>query len=120
METNSKAKLLRIYISSTDKFRHSLLSETLVFAAKRYGIAGATVLRGTMGFGSSNVIHNLKLWEITEKLPVVVEIVDEAEKIDQYLATILPWFEKVPTGCMITAEDVDIVLYKKGVPKKFF
>lgn len=120
MENNPDALRLRIYISNTDKFRHSLLSETLVFAARRYGLAGATVFRGSMGFGSSSVVHSSKLWEITEKVPVVVEIVDEKSKINEFLDAIRPWFNKIPTGCLITAEKVQVVLFKKGVKKKFF
>lgn len=111
---------LRIYISNTDKFRHTLLSETLVFAAKRYGLAGATVIRGSMGFGSSSVVHSSKFWEITEKLPVVVEMVDETTKIEQFMNIIRPWFGKIPNGCLITAEKVQVVLFKQGLKKKFF
>ena len=77
MQTNSDARRLRIYVSSTDKFKHTLLYENLVFAAKRYGLAGATVLKGVMGFGSSSVVRSTRFWEITEKMPVVIEIVDE-------------------------------------------
>lgn len=114
METNSEAKLLRIYISSTDKFRHSPLYEVILFAAKRYGMAGATVLRGVMGYGSSNVIHSMKFWEISEKLPMVVEIVDESEKIEKFTETILPYFDKIRNGGMITLEKITIVLHKRG------
>ncbi|MFH1121198.1 MAG: DUF190 domain-containing protein [Bacteroidota bacterium] len=120
MEPNQEAVRLRIYISNTDKFRHSLLSETLVFAARRYGLAGATVIRGSMGYGSSSVVHSSKFWEITEKLPVIVEMVDEASKIDHFINGIRPWFDKIPTGCLITSEKIEIVLFKQGVKKKFF
>jgi uncharacterized protein len=117
METNSEAKLLRIYISSTDKFRHSPLYEMILFAAKRYGMSGATVLRGVMGYGSGNVIHSMKFWEISEKLPMVVEIVDEAEKIEKFTETILPYFDKIRNGGMITLEKVTIVMHKTGSKK---
>lgn len=120
MEIADEAKLLRIYISSTDKFRHAPLYEVIVFAAKRYGIAGATVLKGFMGFGATTVVHSQKLWEITEKLPMVVEIVDEAGKIDRFVDTILPYFEKIPKGGLITLETVKIVLHKSGTKKGFF
>lgn len=114
MDSQTEITRLRIYLSSTDKFRHSLLSETIVFAAKRYGLAGATVFKGVMGFGSSSVVHTIKLWEISEKMPVVVEIVDESEKIKYFLSSILPWFNKIATGCMITEEKVNMVFFKKG------
>ena len=120
MEIKGEAKVLRIFISNTDKFKHNSLYEMIVFAAKRYGLAGATVLKGVMGCGSSSVIHSVKFWEITEKLPVVIEIVDEAEKIEKFTEKILPWFEKLRYGCMITVEEVNLVLYKQGSKKNFF
>ncbi len=120
MEIKGEAKLLRIFISNTDKLKNSLLSEAIVFAARRYGLAGATVLKGTMGYGSSSVIHSVKFWEITEKLPVIIEIVDEAEKIEKFTDKILPWFENLRYGCMITVEKANIVLHKKGEKKGFF
>jgi len=118
MEIEGEAKILRVYISNTDKFKHTPLYEALVFAAKRYGLAGATVLKGTMGFGSSSVISSVRFWEITEKLPIIVEIVDEAEKIEKFFETIKPYFEKMPNGCIVTMEKVEVVLYKSGRKKK--
>ena len=115
MEIKGEAKLLRIFISSTDKFRHTPLYEVIVFAAKRYGLAGATVLKGVMGFGASRSISSMKFFEISEKMPMVVEIIDESEKIEKFIEIILPYFEKIKNGCMITAEKASIILYKKGV-----
>jgi hypothetical protein len=120
MEITGDAKLLRIFISSTDKFKHAPLYEVVVFAAKRYGLAGATVLKGFMGYGSSSMVHSQKLWDITEKLPVVIEIVDEASKIEGFVETILPYFEKIPKGGLITMENTTIVLHKSGTKKSFF
>lgn len=114
MKEPGEAKMLRIYVSNTDRFKHAPLYETIVFAAKRYGLAGATSLRGTMGFGSSSTVHTTKFWEISEKFPVVIEIVDEPEKVDWFVEKILPWFDKLPSGCMITTTDVKLILSKKG------
>ena len=120
MELTDEAKLLRIHISSTDKFKHAPLYEVIVYAAKRYGMAGATVLKGFMGFGASSVVHSQKLWEITEKLPLVIEIVDEAGKIDRFVEAILPYFERIPKGGLITLEKVSIILHKSGSKKNLF
>lgn len=114
METGEKAGRLRIYISSTDKFRHSPMYETIVFAAKDYGISGATVFRGIMGYGSSSEIHSNKLWEISEKMPVVVEIVDEMPKILSFFDSIKPYFEKIGKGHLITIEETRILIHKAG------
>jgi hypothetical protein len=120
MQKQGEAKILRIFISNTDKFKHAPLYEMVVFAARRYGLAGATVIKGTMGYGSSNVIRSVKFWEITEKLPIVIEIVDEAEKIEKFTKKILPWFEKLRYGCLITVEDVKVILFKQGTKKSLF
>lgn len=118
MEIKGEAKLLRIFISSTDKFKHTPLYEVIVYAAKRYKIAGATVLRGTMGYGSSSRVSSLKFWEISEKLPMVIEIIDEPEKIERFFEIIKPYFEKIRFGCIITMEKANIVFYKTGTKKK--
>ena len=117
MKMESEVKLLRIFISSTDKFKNTPLYEVIVFAAKRYGLAGATVLRGMMGYGSTSNISSTKFWEITEKLPLVIEIVDEAEKIEKFSKTIKQYFGKIKNGCIITMEKVDIVFCKTGEKK---
>jgi PII-like signaling protein len=114
METMEEASMLRIYLSNTDKFKSSPLYEMIVFAARRNGLAGTTVIKGVMGYGSSSVVHSAKFWEITGKLPVVVEIVDETEKIEKFIEVLRPWFDKIRTGCLITVEPVVIRLWKKG------
>jgi uncharacterized protein len=119
MKPLSEAKRLRIYISSTDKFRYSPLYEVIVYAAKRYGLAGATVFKGVMGYGSSSEIHSTKLWELSEKLPVVVEIIDESDKIEKFYETLKPYFEKIDKGYLITTEDISIVMHKTGKKKIF-
>ena len=120
MEISGEAKMLRIFISSTDKFRHRPLYEVIVFAAKRYGLAGATVLKGCMGYGASSMVYSQKLWEISEKMPVIIELIDEASRIEGFVETLLPYFEKVPKGGLMTIENVSIVLHKSGSKKSFF
>ena len=118
MEIIGETKLLRIFISSTDKFKNTPLYEVIVYAAKRYGMAGATVLRGVMGYGSSSVISSMKFWEISEKLPMIIEIVDESEKIEKFFETIKPYFEKIRYGSVITMEKANVIFYKTGTKKK--
>ncbi len=105
---------LSIYLSNTDKFKNESLFETIVYAAKRYQMAGATVLKGTMGYGKSSGISSLRFWELTEKVPIVIEIIDESEKINSFIEIITPYFDKIKSGCLITIEEVHIVLSKKG------
>ena len=93
LKVNEEGILLKIYISNTDKFKHRPLYEIIVFAAKRYGITGVTVLKGIMGFGMSGKIYSGKFWEITEKIPLVIDIIDTPEKIDFFIEQISPYFE---------------------------
>jgi len=118
MEIKGEVKRLRFYISNTDKLKHAPLYEMIVFAAKRDGLAGATVFKGVMAFGSSSIVHSIKFWEIEEKIPVVIEIVDESKKIEVFKNKMLQWFEKLHYGCLITIDTTQIVLYKHGTKRK--
>ena len=114
MKTNTPTALLRIFISSTDHIKQDLLSESIVFSAKKEGLAGATVLKGILGYGASSVIHSYKFWEISEKVPIVLEIVDNHEKIISYFENIRSQLESMRYGCLATIEKVEVVLYKSG------
>jgi len=111
------AKVMRIFVSSTDKYKHEPMYEAIVYAAKRYGLAGATVLKGVMGYGASSNVTTVNLFELSEKLPLVIEIVDTTEKIEQFSEIVKSFFDQVRYGGMITIEDARIILYKKGSVK---
>jgi uncharacterized protein len=117
MDANKEIKLLRIFMSNTDKFKNKPLYEVIVYAANRYGLSGATVLKGIMGFGDSSRINSMKLWEVSEKLPVVIEIIDETNKIEGFFENIRPYFEKIDKGFIVTIEKLNVVLYKTGKKK---
>jgi len=114
MQNNSEALLLRIFVSSTDKYKGKLLYETLVLKAKSQGLAGATVIKGIMGYGSSSVIHSYRFWEVTEKLPNVVEIIDQKNKVLAFYESIKKVLEEMKFGCLVTSEKVNVLLYKSG------
>ncbi len=114
MVGEKKAKLLRIFVSSTDKIEHKPLYEEVVYAAKNFGIAGVTVIKGVMGYGASSQIYSQKLWEVSEKTPLIIEIVDEEEKILEFVSNIMPFLDNSGKGCMVTIEDSFILLAKKG------
>lgn len=115
MELQGQSKLLRIFVGEIDKIDHQLLYEAIVLAAKEKGLAGATVSKGIMSFGASSRIHVARLIELSEDLPIVIEIVDQAEKIDAFIPVINDLFEKCGRGGLITSEKVDVLYYK---PKK--
>jgi uncharacterized protein len=114
MKPDQKAKRLRIYISSTDKFEHKPLYEVIVYSARSFGITGATVLKGIMGYGASSEIYSNKLWEISEKIPLVVEMIDDPEKIEAYIESVKPFFENIGKGHIITVDETTVIFHKTG------
>lgn len=119
MENNTEAWILKIFIGSTDQVNQTPLYEYIVFQAKKKGIAGATVVKGIMGFGASSVIHSYKFWEVSDKVPLVVELVDEEEKIRTFFETIRPQLETMKYGCLVIMEKVNVLLYKSGEKHRF-
>ena len=115
MKDVTTAKLLRIHIGEMDRARHRPLFEVLVAEAREAGLSGATVLRGIESYGASSVVHRARLVELSEDLPIVVEIVDTEEKIRGYLERIDPILEEAACGVLITMEKVDVL---RWAPKK--
>lgn len=104
--------LLRIFVGESDKSRGKPLYEAIVIEAKRRELAGATVLRGIMGFGANSVIHRAHLLEISSDLPMVVEIVDDSEKIHAFITFVRHLFEECNSGGLITLEKIEVVTYR--------
>ena len=104
-----KLKLCRIFISENDTFEGNPLYKMIVEACRQQGLAGATVIRGIYGYGHSGVIHSSKSFVLSEGLPVIVEIVDTDERIDE----IMPVIENMMTGGMITYEAANVILFKE-------
>jgi len=117
MDLTKNIKLLRIFMSNTDKFKHKPLYEVIIYAAKKQGIAGATVIKGIMGYGASTVVNSIRFWEVAEKLPIIVEIIDEEEKIENFYDSIKPYFDKIDKGLLITIENQNVVFCKRGTGK---
>jgi PII-like signaling protein len=105
------AVLLRIFCGEDDKFEHLPLYEAVILKARELHLAGATVLRGPMGFGHSSRIHTTKILRLSQDLPLVIEIVDAPEKIDAFLPTL----EGMMSSGLITLEKVQVLHY--GKPK---
>ena len=112
-----KLKQLRIFVSSTDVVDHHLLYEGIIRRAKQFGLEGATAIKGRMGYGISSELHNARFFELMEKFPIVVLMIDTQEKIEGFLKELLPWLEKQPKGCLVTTQDVEVHLAKKGDTK---
>jgi uncharacterized protein len=110
MTVPNDAKLLRIFVGENDKVDGRPLYEAIIFRAREAHLAGATVLRGPMGFGRSCLLHTTKILRLAENLPVVIEIVDSEEKIDAFL----PILDAIMTGGLVTLEKVQVLSY--GAP----
>ncbi len=108
MKLPSEAQLVRIFISENDKHAGRPLHEIIVEEARRSGMAGATVLRGILGFGAHSRIHTSKILRLSEDLPIVVEIVDNPERIDEFL----PKLDTMIKEGLITVENVNVIAYR--------
>jgi hypothetical protein len=110
MQTPHEAILLRIFIGENDRFDHQPLYEAIVLKAREAHLAGATVLRGPMGFGKSSLLHTAKILRLSMDLPVVIEIVDAGEKIRAFL----PLLDPMMGGGLVTTEKVQVIEYRSG------
>jgi hypothetical protein len=99
--------LLRIFIGEDEKFDHLPLYEAIVLKAREMHLAGATVIRGPMGFGRSSLIHTTKILRLSEDLPLVIEIIDGQDKIN----TFLPELSRMMAGGLVTLEKVKVLRY---------
>ncbi len=107
MQIPKQALLLRIFIGEGDTFGRSPLHEAIVLKARELHMAGATVLRGGMGFGASSRLHTTKILRLSEDLPLVIEIVDSEDKINGFLPTL----DEMMTSGLITLEKVQVLQY---------
>lgn len=111
-EPPQPARRVRVYIGESDRWAGRPLYEAIVMKARELHLAGATVLRGPMGFGARSRVHTSKILRLSEDLPMVVEIVDTPEKIEE----LGPHLAKMVTGGLVTVEDVGVLIYSPGAP----
>jgi PII-like signaling protein len=104
------AVLLRIFLGESDRWEHKPLYEAVVLKARELHLAGATVLRGPMGFGKASRLHTAKILRLSLDLPMVIEIVDEEEKIQAFL----PVLDQMMGGGLVTLEKVKVIDYRSG------
>src|SRR5262249_58182502 len=107
MKLSEDGQLLRIFIGESDHWHGKPLYEAIILKARELGIAGATMLRGMMGYGTASRIHTAKILRLSEDLPVVIEIVDSAEKID----TLLPLIDQMVQEGLVTLQKVQRIHY---------
>lgn len=107
MKLQGPAKRLTIFIGESDRHRHHSLGEEIVDRARRAGLAGCSVFRGTEGFGATGHLHTARLLSLSEDLPIAIVIVDAADRIDAFL----PQLDELITGGLAIVDDVEVVRY---------
>jgi len=108
MKLPEEGMLLRIFFGESDKYQHKPLYEAIVLKARELNLAGATVLRGIMGFGADSRIHTAKVLRLSEDLPLVVEIVDTEENLQK----IIPFLDEAVLEGLVTLEKVRVIKYR--------
>jgi uncharacterized protein len=108
MQIPEDAVLLRIFIGESDRYRHRSLYEAIVLKARAMHMAGATVLRGPMGFGKSSRLHTAKILRLSMDLPIVIEIVDSENKVNAFL----PVLDEIMGGGLVTLEKAKVIRYQ--------
>ena len=112
MRIPEDAVLLRVFLGESDRHQGRPLYEAIVLKARELHVAGATVLRGVMGFGHTSRLHTARILRLSEDLPVVVEIADSEEKIQ----SLLPWLDEVLEGGLVTLEHARVIRYAGKAP----
>ncbi len=113
MKMSEEGQLLRVFCGESDTWEGHPLYRAVVLKAKELGLAGATVLRGPMGFGANSRVHTAKLLDLSTDLPVVIELVDSAEKIK----SLLPFLDEAVGEGLITIEAVRVLRYRHNRPE---
>lgn len=108
MRIPDEGYLLRIFVGESDQWHGKPLYEAIVLKARELHVAGATVLRGPMGFGANSRLHTAKILRLSEDLPMIIEIVDSKEKIDE----LLPFIDEAVQEGLVTLEKIQVIKYR--------
>ena len=114
MELSEKTGILKIYTGETDKVHGRPLFEEIVFRARKDGLAGATVYKGIMSFGASHSIHTMKIFALSGDLPVIIEIIDNIDKLNEFTPVIQELMNLSKKGGMITMQENSVLRYAAG------
>jgi len=108
MKLSEEGMLLRIFVGETDQYKGKALYEQIVLRARELNLAGATVVRGIMGFGADSRMHTAKLLRLSEDLPIVIELVDTEDNLNK----LIPFLDEAVTEGLVTLEKVRIIKYR--------
>ena len=114
MNISEKTGVLKVYVGESDKINGRILFEEIVFEARNAGLAGATVQKGIMSFGASHSIHTMKIFALSNDLPVVIEIIDNIEKLDKFAEKVNQIMGHSKRGGLVTFQELSVLRYEKG------
>src|SRR5690554_6182586 len=109
MDLSEKAGMLKIYVGESDKVHGRLLYEEIVHEARKAGMAGATAYNGTMSFGASHSVHTMKVFALSNDLPVIIEIVDSIQKLDEFAARVNELMDLSEKGGLVILQEADVI-----------
>src|SRR5579871_6257826 len=113
MKVEGSGKLLRIFIGESDRWGHQPLYTAIVEAARKAGLAGATVFKGIEGYGGHSVVHAARVFDLSTDLPVLIEIVESEDRIREFL----PVLDGLVSDGLVTLETVEVIAYRTGTPR---
>jgi PII-like signaling protein len=113
MKTEGTAKLVRIFLGESDRWKGQPLYVAIVDEMRKAGLGGATVFKGILGFGAHSVVHAARIVDLSSDLPIVIELVDSEERV----AAFLPTLDAMVGEGLVTMEKVEVIAYKAGTPK---
>ncbi len=114
MKITGKAGILKVYVGESDKVHGRPLYEEIIFEARKAGMAGATAYTGIMSFGASHSIHTMKIFALSGDMPVVIEIVDSVEKLDEFASRVNVLMDLSKKGGLVIFQDADVLRYETG------
>lgn len=118
MDFTGNTGILKVYVGESDKVHNRPLYEEIVFDARKAGLAGATVYKGFMSFGASHSIHTMKIFALSEDMPVLIEIIDTKDKLDKFAGHINELMDMSKKGGLLTYQDLKVIRYEKGIKYK--
>lgn len=118
MNISEKTGILKIYVGDSDKIKGQPISDKIVFEARDAGLAGATVFKGMMSFGSSHSVHTLKIFALSSDLPIIIEIIDNIEKLDKFSERVNKILDESKKGGLVTFQELSVLRYEKGAKYK--
>ncbi len=114
MKIEGKACLMKVYLGESDRVDGRPLYEEIVFRARSFGMAGATVYKGIMSFGASHSIHTMKIFDLSSEMPIVVEIIDTKDKITGFNEILNSIMDKSQKGGLVFIQELEVTRYVKG------